>query len=517
MPQEETSPSPPVEELSLRQRTTRGVMWVAAQAMVTRVVTLVQQLALAWLISKSDFGLIGLALTVTSLVTLMANPGIDAVLVQRLRRYHYWATPAFWLGLTMGLVGFIVLLVLAPVAAWLYDQPKLVGLIAVVATSLPIQSLQIVSKAQLQLQMRFKTIVLLALLGSVLTAILTIAAAYIGLGAYSFVLPIPLSAMVTAAVTWRLANPPVRWHLEFSRWKYLLGKSTTVGATHLLSVLINQADYIALGLAGISEASIGAYVLAFNIAVQPLRLFSSNVPVVLFPGLSQLSLEPEKQVRATLRAMRLLTLVTVPVCLLQIVLSTPIFRLVFPPIWMEAVPPCQILTFGLMMNAACWPAISLMLAQGRFREQLRTMVIGTVVFVAVLGGVTWILPSIVSVAAVVALWHSFFSPFYHWVATRRFASRFSFLLETGPSLLAGLLAAVPCIILQQKLPPTIVGDLIAIIAGGVVFAVIYLLMVYLLVPASLYDLRQQIAPLWARWSGTQAPVPDAASGDGVAM
>jgi O-antigen/teichoic acid export membrane protein len=104
---------------SLRLRTTRGVMWVAAQAGATRVVTLVQQIVLGWLLAKSDFGLIGLAYTVSSLVNLMANPGVDAVLVQRMRRYHLWATPAFWLGMTMGISGAAVMLALAPFAAWI--------------------------------------------------------------------------------------------------------------------------------------------------------------------------------------------------------------------------------------------------------------------------------------------------------------------------------------------------------------------------------------------------------------
>src|SRR3989304_10348232 len=124
-----TSQSPaaePVAGPSLRQRTTRGVMWVAAQAMLSRGVVLVQQLALAWLLAKSDFGLIGLTYTVTTFVTLMANPGSDAVLVQRSRHFRRWATPAFWLGLTMSVACAIVtLLFAAPLAARAYDEPRL--------------------------------------------------------------------------------------------------------------------------------------------------------------------------------------------------------------------------------------------------------------------------------------------------------------------------------------------------------------------------------------------------------
>jgi PST family polysaccharide transporter len=478
-------------------------MWVAAQAGVTRIITFVQQIVLGWLLAKSDFGLIGLTYTVTAIVQLMANPGIDAVLVQRLRRYRHWATPAFWLGITMGSVGAILMLAVAPVAGWIYGRPQLIGMIAVVATALPIQALQIVPKAQLQMQMRFRAIVLLGLLTSFLTATLTISGAYLGMGAYSFVVPIPIVAAIIAAATWRLARPPILCRWEFARWQYLFGKSMTVGTTQLLNTFMNQADYMALGVAGVAETSIGAYVYAFNIAIQPLRLISSNVPVVLFPGLSQLTLEPEKQLRAMQRAMRLLMLVTVPVCLLQVLFAPPIFRLILPPTWAEAVLPCQLLTIGLMINAACWPATSLLMAQGQFRRQLWATIAGTALFVTLVGMAAWWYASIVAVAAAVALFHTINSPFLYWVATERSAPRWTYIANCGPPLMAGSVAAIPCAVLQWNLPASWTGDVIALIAGGVLFLAAYALVAYWIVPPWIADLIQQLLPLWHRIRGTQ--------------
>ncbi len=101
--------------------------------------------------------------------------------------------------------------------------------------------------------------------------------------------------------------------------------------TDILNTFINQADYIAIGLAGLSDATIGAYVFAFNIALQPLRLLSGNITRwSCFQVLAHLSLEPTKQVQAALRAMRLLTLVTVPVCLLQVLLARTAFSSCVP-------------------------------------------------------------------------------------------------------------------------------------------------------------------------------------------
>jgi O-antigen/teichoic acid export membrane protein len=482
----------PATQPSLRQRTTRGVLWVAAQAVVTRGVTLVQQLALAWLLAKSDFGLIGLTFTVSAFVNLMSNPGIDAVLVQRGRRYRHWATPAFWLGMTMGLAGAIVMAAMAPAAAWAYGRPELVGLILVMALAPPLQSLQIVPRAQLQIELRFKAVVMLGVATSVLTAVLTIAAAYLGLRAYSFVVPIPIVSLLVAVANWRLARPPIRFRLEFSRWKYLFGYGATVGGTKLLHVFITQADYIVLGLMAFPEAAIGTYTFAFSIAIQPSRLLSGSVPAVLFPSLSQMSLAPEKQVRATLRAMRLLTLVTIPFCLLQILLTLPLFRLAFPPRWLDAVLPCQILTLGLMINATSWPTHSLMLSQGRYRELLWLTSIAAIAFAAMLAAAVWIDPSIVSVAVAVALWHMFHSPLIHWAATRHFAPAGSYWVETYRPVIAGVLAALPCMILQKSLGGTVAELIVTLIVGSLVFAVTYALLIYAIWRTAAVDLVQQL-------------------------
>jgi PST family polysaccharide transporter len=493
-----TAAADPASRPSLRQKTTQGVMWVAAQAGATRVVTLVQQVALTWLLSKSDFGVIALAYTVTTLVNLMANPGIDAVLVQRLRKFHLWATPALWLGMAMSVAGAIVMLVAAPIAAWVYEQPHLIGLIAVLALALPLQALQIVPKARLRTQMRFKAVVMLGLVNSVLIAVLTVGFAYFGMGAYSFVVPVPIVAAIVSFANWRLARPTIRKRAEFSRWKYLFGNGMTVGATQLLHTFINQADYMALGLAGLSDAKIGVYMFAFNIAIQPLRLISSNVPVVLFPGLSHLANEPEKQARAALRAMRLLMMVTVPVCMLQILLAEPLFRLVCPPEWLDSVLPCQILTVGLMINAACWPATSLLLAQGRFREQLWIAVIGTVIFLLILAAAILEYPSIISVAVAVGVFHLIYSPLVHWCAVRQDVPRGSFLRETMPPLVAGVGGLVPSLLVARFLPETVAGDMAWIAVGGVLFSAVYLALLYVLVPASVQDFWQQVSPLWRK-------------------
>ena len=184
--------SPQAQDHSIRHKTIRGVIWLAMQSVATRGVGMIQQLLLAWLLAKEDFGLIALTYTVSNFVTLLANPGIDTILIQRQRRFRCWATPAFWLGMTTGLLGMLVMALAAPVAAWAYGQPKLVGLILILAIAAPLQTLQIVPRANLQSEMRFRTLVSVNCFGNVLTAILSVIFAFFGFGAIALRYPFRL-------------------------------------------------------------------------------------------------------------------------------------------------------------------------------------------------------------------------------------------------------------------------------------------------------------------------------------
>jgi hypothetical protein len=107
-------------------------------------------------------------------------------------------------------------------------------------------------------------------------------------------------------------------------------------------------------------------------------------------------------------------------------------------------------------------------------------------------------PSIISVAVAVGLFHLIYSPLLHWCATKHHVPRGSFLRETAPPVVAGLLGLLPSLALGKLLPETVVGDMTWVVAGGVVFTAIYLVVIYLWVPAAVHDFWQQVAPLWRK-------------------
>jgi len=396
----------------------------------------------------------------------------------------------------------------APIAAWAYGRPELLGLIMVLSLTPPLQALQIVPRARLQMEMRIKALATLGVLTSLLTAALTIAGASLGMGAYSFVLPVPIVSIVVAAAAWRLARPPVRPQLRFSRWKYFIADSAALGGTRVMQTIIGQGDYIGLGLAGVSDAAIGTYFVAYKLSTQTFLLMGSAVPTVLFPSLSQLALNPELQVRSMRRATRLLALAAVPFCLLQILLAGPAIRLACPPAWSDVILPLQVLTFGILITAPGLPLQSLMMSQRRFQKLFKVSFTTAIVFCALIAIALTIRPGILSVAAAVALGYAWCTSLY-WVAALRGVPFYDYYREIACPLVAGVAASLPCILLLSLVPESRTADVIALAAIPTVFCPIFVVVARQLARADYDDFLAQLAPFWRRWSGRPTPPIDA--------
>ena len=233
----------------LGQRTVQGFAWTVGLTLCAKIISLIGQIILARLLTPESFGLIGLAYTLTAFTDLIQRAGIREVLVHRHRQFDRWATPAFWMSLAFGALAGVCMLASAPLLAWIYHEPRLVGLIVVLAAASPLTAAASVPEAKLQSQLRFNFLAKVGVFRVFATMALTIGFAWAGLGAYSFVLPIPLLAACTLVLYWRAARPAVRLRLRLRRWKYLLDDSLLLLAGSAVIAVIAQGDYFILGAA----------------------------------------------------------------------------------------------------------------------------------------------------------------------------------------------------------------------------------------------------------------------------
>jgi PST family polysaccharide transporter len=356
---------------------------------------------------------------------------------------------------------------------------------------------------------------------------LSIIFALMGFGALSFVLPVPIITGARLALLWgpiwrtrERSGIRIRPRIQIRRWKYLFGDGLTLLLANFFVMLTWQGDYIILGTMH-DMKTVGIYFFAFNLSIQTMQVFTSNLTGVLFPALSKLQNDPVHQTRAFLQAAAMLAVVGVPLCLMQAALAGPAVSIAFNSWWQPAIRVLQLLSIGMAIRIVSSPGGSLIQAQGRFKTYLLINAINASVFLALVWAgaklgehvpswLMWIardLHAAALVAAAVALYFAVIGPVFMYVAVRPGGgtARDVWRIYAGPCLAAGL--AVGGAVVAGRMVPAMSGyddrvrQGVRFVVIGVWSVVLYVPLVRFLAPDAFAQFVARITSLYRPKAG----------------
>lgn len=410
--QKDDSNTPPGEKpkASLTDRTSQAAVWTVVQTAMAKGPAFLSHIILGKLLLAEDFGLYALASTVYTFASIMHQAGIQQVVIKRQKAFRVWGNPGFWLSCIAGLIAMIGTMIAAPWVAYYYrySEPEvLTRLIQVMALTFPIASLGAISRARMQIDLKFKQLALIGSIVSVLDVAFKVCFAAMGFGAFSFAYGTVIVSVFNLAMCWYVSPPPVKLHPQFRRMRYLLSDSSMVILTTLFVWMIEEGDYVVLGSLE-DVTSVGVYFMAFKITRHTMLALTFNFSRVLFPALSSLPADEEKRVRAFVRAARMVVALALPCCVALSATAEPFIRIFFEPRWYGAIPLIQIMGIGMAMRTINWPAASLLQAQGRFSTRLYLWIIAIFLFFPMTIAGTR-LGSVIGLSVSVAIFHVLFA------------------------------------------------------------------------------------------------------------
>jgi O-antigen/teichoic acid export membrane protein len=364
----------PAPELAhLGTHSARGLVYLFAGTTASKVVSFVTQIILLYLLGKQDFGIVYLAMTITAFVQVIELGGVGDVLVCR-KAFRQWAIPGFWLALTLGMMSCALIQVSAPIASAIYgknplEREQLFWVLMILAPSSLANALAVVPRAQLSRNLQFRVLAIVNLANFTLQKVLTVVLAALKFGPYSFVVPTPISLMLTAGFLWWWTRAPWAPQPRLRRWRYLIGDSTKLFSAEFGRALLDQSDYMTLGIFR-SVAEVGVYAVGFIFSIQMIAMLMINMSAILFPAFTKLKDQPQKQLQGFLKAQRILAMLGVSGCLLQAAIADPFARFAFPYKWEPSIIVMQILSLGMATRMISGASYSLLKSQGRFNTVL---------------------------------------------------------------------------------------------------------------------------------------------------
>ncbi len=388
------------EPKGLRTKAIHGMCWTIIETLANKCTAIICQFVLAWLLIPDDFGLIGLSYTVIAFINLMTEPGIQTILIQRQTEFNNIVSSAFWISLSLGFIGAFFIAIVSPFAAFFYHEPRLIGLLLILTLKPILSNISLVNITCLNIDMRFKTIAVVNTVTNLISIALTIMLAALHFGPYSIAIPQVILALIQTLTFCILC--PIRIHSpQFNIIKTFYRDTVTLFSTRFFWTLINQGDYIVLGYFYDSQI-VGVYYFAFNLSLQVLQLFQNNLSRVLFPMLSILQNDTQRQINAFLKVTSILAIVSIPFGFLQTALADSIIHLIFQTKWWASILPLQILSIGMGIRVTSAIASPMMQAQRRYRTQLLLSIISAAMFLIMVISASYF-GQLISVSLAVAL------------------------------------------------------------------------------------------------------------------
>jgi PST family polysaccharide transporter len=273
----------------------------------------------------------------------------------------------FALALGLGVAISVLLFALAPLAATYFADPRVLDLMRPLSLYFGIACLGVVPDALLQHRLAFDRRYWPSVAAPAGRYLIAIPLAALGFGAWSLVwgqlIGVGLEVVLLFVLSrWR---PHVGWSRAAAR--RLLGYSSQVGALEWLAALGLNLDYVLVGhfLGG---AVLGLYVLAFKLPDTTIGAAGYVGSRVLLPAFVELSEHDLSVGNSLIQALRLMTLILVPVTAGLSLLAPQIVLVVFGEQWTDVVPVVQLLAISACLSALLQSVGAAFLAAGQPRK-----------------------------------------------------------------------------------------------------------------------------------------------------
>jgi O-antigen/teichoic acid export membrane protein len=326
----------------MEERALQGVPWTLLAYMGSRAVTLVSTLVLARLLVPSDFGLMALAIMVTSFLTWFAALGFAKTLI--LRQDLDRRGQGTVLTLTMGssVLAALAAVGVAPLAANVFNDSRLTAIVAVMSTVLIVGGLASFYEAVLEGELEFRRRFVGYGAQSVVSTVVSISLAVAGAGVWSLVTG-QLAGFATLALMLMALSPyRVRPRFDAELVPQLCRESGGFIAQGITGFLRWNTDSVIVG-STFGTAPLGFYSMAFRLGDLSYWAISGPVSHVTFPAFARARERGEDIRGAFLSVLRMMALVGFPFGIILSAGAEPLTRALFGEKWLSMIGPLSII------------------------------------------------------------------------------------------------------------------------------------------------------------------------------
>ena len=371
-----------------------ALVTLAAQALVVTI-GVSSTAVLARLLTPYDFGLIAIVATLTGFVGTFRDGGLAYAAVQHERVSHAQASELFWINVRYSLLVALFTAAMAPVLAWFFREPPLLGMTLAVTAGVLAAGLSSLHVGLLRRQMRFGALTWIEVGATLAGAAAGIAAAAAGAGYWALAIQ-QLATMLAQSVglwttcRWRPGRyDPSAASDDHDAVRSMRANGIDLSRARVVQYVGHHVDRLLLGRFG-DAVQVGLYQNAIRWSSFPVQQLYYPLAGVVVASLSRVQ-DDVPRYRAYFRT--ILTAIfcfSLPATAFACVEAREMILLLLGRKWVEAVPYFQILSVSAFAGSPALVARWVYLSEGLVRRYLRwTLTATPVVVLAMIVGVRW--------------------------------------------------------------------------------------------------------------------------------
>lgn len=370
----------------------------AAAMSAVSVIRLVAQFfvvpILSRLLSPADYGLMAMAMPFVIFMMAFTDAGVGQSLVRAAQKedQKVWST-SFWLTLISGSALAVLIICLAPLAAWFFKEPRLQPIVMALALVIIPQAGATIPEASLRQDQRFGTIAateIAAVLSGIFVAVIiafkgggawALVAQQLALYSLRFILTFPLSSF---RPTLNFDLKEITSHLTFGR---------DLLAARFVWFLSGAMDSPIIGKV-LGAAVLGTYTMAFMLARLPGQLVMGPLHYVLYAHLVKYRHDAVLLKRALLMITRMVAIVIFPGMAMLAAAHHAVFTLFLSAKWQHSGTLFMIAAPAAALSTVTSLRGMFMMVIGKTNIQLRSsieslFVLATAYLIFVHFGINW--------------------------------------------------------------------------------------------------------------------------------
>ena len=367
------------------RNTIKGVSWIAALRIATRIITLLRTVLLARLLIPSQFGVFGIASLILAFFEVLTETGVNVFLIQQKKDIKEYIDSAWIVSIIRGAVLSLSIVLLAPFIASFFSSQESHGVILFIAIIPFIRGFINPAIITLQKDLQFHKEFWLRLSIFLLDSFIVVIFAFSTHSAASFVWGLLAGALFEVILSFLFIQPRPKLNFEQDKVKRIMGRGKWVTLSGIFTYIAQEGDNVAVGKI-LGTAPLGIYQVAYKFSTLPISEITDVVSKVVFPVYTKISHEPVRLFRAFIRTSLAISIGASLLGAIIFLFSETIISVLLGSNWTSAVPVIKILSIYGVLRAIFGSVSSLFLAVGK-QEYIASMT-----FVRVLGLAITIVP-----------------------------------------------------------------------------------------------------------------------------